>query len=167
MVVALWRREIIIVNLLIIGIDFTPRSGGIGTYTKALSTFLSRENQVTVLATGVPNTRVFDHGCPYRIIRTPSLPILRHIAFFIYVPWILWRHNIDAVLHIVWITALISHLWSCLLPVPYFVSVHGTEIRDDKRSWKRRLKYYLKGWRIVALRKAKGIFRLAITVLIW
>jgi phosphatidylinositol alpha-1,6-mannosyltransferase len=156
--VVLWRREIIIVNLLIIGIDFTPRSGGIGTYTKELSTSLSRENQVTVLATGVPNTRVFDHGCPYRIIRTPSLPILRHIAFFIYVPWILWRHNIDAVLHIVWITALISDLWSCLLPVPYFVSVHGTEIRDDKRSWKRRLKCYLKGWRIVALRKAKGIF---------
>jgi phosphatidylinositol alpha-1,6-mannosyltransferase len=146
------------VNLLIIGIDFTPRSGGIGTYTKELSTFLSRENQVTILATGVPNTRVFDHGCPYRIIRTPSLPILRHIAFFIYVPWILWRHDIDAVLHIVWITALISHLWSCLLLVPYFVSVHGTEIRDDKRSWKRRLKCYLKGWRIVALRKAKGIF---------
>ena len=107
-------------NLLIIGIDFTPRSGGIGTYTKELSTFLSRENQVTVLATGVPNTRVFDHGCPYRIIRTPSLPILRHIAFFIYVPWILWRHNIDAVLHIVWITALISDLWSCLLPVALF-----------------------------------------------
>ena len=154
----LWRREIIIVNLLIIGIDFTPRSGGIGTYTKELSTFLSKENQVTILATGVPNTRVFDHGYPYRIIRTPSLPILRHIAFFIYMPWILWRHDIDAVLHIVWITALISHLWSCLLPVPYFVSVHGTEIRDDKRSWKRRLKCYLKGWRIVALRKAKGIF---------
>ena len=42
--------------------------------------------------------------------------------------------------------------------LPYFVSVHGTEIRDDKRSWKRRLKCYLKGWRIVALRKAKGIF---------
>lgn len=39
-----------------------------------------------------------------------------------------------------------------------FVSVHGTEIRDDRRSWRRRLKGYLKGWRILALRKARGIF---------
>ena len=145
-------------NLLIIGIDFTPCSGGIGSYTKELSTFLSKEDNVTVLATGISNARVFDHGCSYRIIRTPSIPILRHIALFAYVPWLLWRHEIDAVLHIVWITALISHLWSCLLPVPYFVSVHGTEIRDDKISWRRRLKGYLKGWRILALRKAKGIF---------
>ncbi|MFQ5788399.1 MAG: glycosyltransferase family 4 protein, partial [Thermodesulfobacteriota bacterium] len=66
--------------------------------------------------------------------------------------------HIDAVLHVVWITSLISHIWYWLIPVPYFVSIHGTEIRDDKKSWRRRLKYYLKGWRIVALRKAKGIF---------
>lgn len=145
-------------NILVVGSDFSPRSWGIGAYTKELATFLTRENQVTVLATGVPNTRVFDHGCPYRIIRTPSLPILRHIAFFIYVPWILWRHHIDTVLHVVWATSLISHIWYWLIPVPYFVTVHGTEIRDDKRTWRRRLKGYLKGWRIIALRKAKGIF---------
>ncbi|MCR4343120.1 MAG: glycosyltransferase family 4 protein [Candidatus Scalindua sp.] len=138
--------------------DFSPRSWGSGAYTKELSTVLAKENQVTVLATGISNTKAVDHGSPYQIIRTPSLPILRHIAFFIYFPWILWRHNIDAALHVVWITALISHLWYCLLPVPYFVSVFGTEIRDDKTSWRRRLKGYLKGWRIVALRKAKGIF---------
>lgn len=145
-------------NLLVVGTDFSPCSGGIGTYTKELATFLTRKNQVTVLATGISNTKTFDYDCPYRIIRTPSIPILRHMAFFIYVPWILRRYHIDVALHVVWTTALISHLWHYLIPVPYFVSVHGTEIRDDKKSWRRRLKYYLKGWRIVALRKAKGIF---------
>ncbi len=145
-------------NILVVGTDFSPRSWGSGAYTENLSTFLTKENQVTVLATGISNAKVFDHGRPYRIIRTPSFPILRHIAFLIYIPWILRRYHIDAVLHVVWTTALISHLWHCLIPVPYFVSVFGTEIRDDKRSWRRRLKYYLKGWRIVALRKAKGIF---------
>ena len=145
-------------NILVVGSDFSPRSCGIGAYTKELSTFLTREHQVTVLATGIPNAKAFDHGCRYRIIRTPSFPILRHIAFFIYVPWILRRHHIDTVLHVVWITSLISHIWHWLAPVPYFVSVHGTEIRDDKTSWRRRLKYYLKRWRFAALSKAKGIF---------
>ena len=147
-----------IVNFLVVSTDFSPRSWGIGAYTKELSTSLSKGNQVTVLATGIPNAKTFDHGCSYRIIRTPSVPILRHIALLIYIPWIIRRYNIDAILHIVWITSLISHLWYCLIPVPYFVSVFGTEIRDDKRSWRRRVKYYLKGWRIVALRKARGIF---------
>lgn len=145
-------------NLLVVGSDFSPRSWGIGAYTKELATFLTRENQVTVLATGIPNAKAFDHGCLYQIIRTPSFPILRYIAFLIYIPWILRKYQIDAVLHVVWITSLISHIWYWLIPVPYFVSVHGTEIRDDKKSWRRRLKYYLKGWRIAALRKAKGIF---------
>lgn len=145
-------------NILVVSSDFSPRSWGIGAYTKNLSTFLARENQVTVLATGIPDAKSFDHGCRYRIIRTPSFPILRYIAFFVYVPWALRRYHIDAVLHVVWITSLISHIWYWLIPVPYFVSVHGNEIRDDKTSWRRRLKYYLKGWRIVALRKAKGIF---------
>jgi len=145
-------------NILVVSSDFSPRSWGIGTYTKDLSTFLAKENQVTVLATGNPDAKTFDHGCLYQIIRTPSFPILRHIAFFVYVPWILRRYHIDAVLHVVWITSLISHIWYWLIPVPYFVSVHGTEIRDDKTSWRRRLKYYLKDWRIVALRKARGIF---------
>ena len=145
-------------NLLVVSSDFSPRSWGIGAYTKELSTSLSRKNQVTVLATGIPDAKTFDHGCPYRIIRTPSFPILRYVAFFFYVPWILRRYHIDAVLHVVWITSLISHLWSCLQPVPYFVSVHGTEMRDDKISWRRRLKGYLRKWRLAALRKAKGIF---------
>ena len=145
-------------NLLVVSSDFSPRSWGIGAYTKELSTSLSRKNQVTVLATGILDAKTFDHGCPYRIIRTPSFPILRYVAFFFYVPWILRRYHIDAVLHVVWITSLISHLWSCLQPVPYFVSVHGTEMRDDKISWRRRLKGYLRKWRLAALRKAKGIF---------
>ena len=145
-------------NILVVGSDFSPRSWGIGAYTKELSTFLTKENHVTVLATGIPDAKAFDHGCRYRIIRTPSLPIIRYIAFFIYVPWILRRHHIDTVLHVVWITSLVSHIWYWLTPVPYFVSVHGTEIRDDKTSWRRRLKCYLKRWRFAALSKAKGIF---------
>jgi len=145
-------------NLLVVGADFSPYSGGIGTYTKELATFLARENRVTVLANGISNTKTFDHDSLYQIIRTPSFPILRHLAFFIYIPWILRQRQIDAVLHIVWTTALISHLWYCLMPVPYFVSVHASECHDDTVTWRRRLKSYVRRWRLAALRKARGIF---------
>ncbi len=145
-------------NVLVVSSDFSPRSWGIGAYTKELSTSLSKRHQVTVLATGIPDAKTFDRGCHYRIIRTPSFPVLRYIALFFYVPWLLKRYHIDAVLHVVWITSLISHLWYRLIPVSYFVAVHGTEIRDDKISLRRRLKGYLSKWRQVALLNAKGIF---------
>lgn len=145
-------------NFLLVSTDFPPSSGGISTYTKELASALAKADQVTVLAPGAFNKATLDQGCLYRIVRTPAIPIVRVIAFFIYVPWLLWRYHIDAVLHTVWTTVLISHIWYWLIKVPYFVSVHASEILDDTRTWRRRLKGYLKGWRRVALRKAKGIF---------
>jgi len=145
-------------NLLVVGADFSPRSGGIGTYTKELATFLTRKNRVIVLANGISNPKIFDRDCNFQIIRTPSFPVLRHLAFFIYIPWILRRYHIDAVLHVVWTTALISHFWHCLVQVPYFVSVHGSECHDDTLTWRRRLKGCLRKWKLAALQKAKGIF---------
>ncbi|MBT6048618.1 MAG: hypothetical protein HOG49_17590, partial [Candidatus Scalindua sp.] len=68
-------------NLLVVGADFSPRSGGIGTYTKELATFLTQKNQVIVLANGISNAKIFDHDCHFQIIRTPSFPVLRHMAF--------------------------------------------------------------------------------------
>lgn len=68
------------------------------------------------------------------------------------------RHNIDVVLHTVWTTSLISYLWHFLFPIPYFISVHASEILDDKRTWRRRIKSLLKKMRRKSLYKAKGIF---------
>ena len=145
-------------NLLVVGADFSPYSGGIGTYTREIASFLTLKNQVIVLANGISNPKIFDNNSPYRIIRTPSFPVLRHLALFIYLPWILRRYHIDAVLHVVWTTALISHFWHYLIPAPYFVSVHGSEFHDDTLTWRRRLKGYLRKWRLLALQKSKGIF---------
>jgi phosphatidyl-myo-inositol dimannoside synthase len=157
-VVAIRRKGKHNMNLLVVGTDFSPYSGGIGTYTKELATSLAQKNRVIVLANGISNPQSFDRGRPYHIIRTPSLPVLRQLSFLIYIPWILRRYHIDAVLHVVWTTALISHLWHCLMPVPYFVSIHGSECHDDTLTWRRRLKGFLKKRRLAALQKAKGIF---------
>jgi phosphatidylinositol alpha-1,6-mannosyltransferase len=146
------------VNFLIVGTDFPPKTGGISTYMKELSTALSKRGQVTVLAPGINNTSSLDYVGDFQIIRTPAIPLLRYLAFLIYFPWLIRRYRIDAVIHTIWLTTLISHLYFHFMPISYFVSVHASEILDDTRTWRRRLKGYLKPWRVCALKKAKGLF---------
>jgi len=145
-------------NFLLVGTDFPPKIGGISTYTKELATALSKKGQVTVLAPGTHNSRSFDSACAFQIIRTPALPLLRNLAFLVYLPILIRRYRFDLVLHTIWLTALISHLFYHFMPTPYFVSVHASEILDDTRTWRRRLKGYLKRWRICALKNARGLF---------
>jgi len=145
-------------KILIVGTDFPPSSGGISTYTKELANSLQKIDQVTVLAPGADDISSFDEKCLYRIIRTPSLPILRELSFFFYIPWLLWRSNFDAVLHTVWPTALASHFFRSILPIPYFISVHASEILDDNLTWRRRLKARFKKRKHATLQKATGAF---------
>jgi len=146
------------VNFLLVGTDFPPKIGGISTYTKELATALSKKGEVRVLVPGTNNSQSFDSAFAFQIIRTPNLPLLRNLAFLVYLPFLIRRYRIDLVLHTIWLTALISHLYYHFIPTPYFVSVHASEILDDTRTWRRRLKGYLKYWRLCALRKAKGLF---------
>jgi phosphatidylinositol alpha-1,6-mannosyltransferase len=145
-------------KLLMVCSDFPPDRGGISTYSIEIASALVKSCRVTVLAPGAPNISKFDESCNFRIIRTPSLPFIRIAALFFYLPYLLMRFRFDAVLHTVWPTALISHLYYWFLPVSYFISVHASEILNDKRTWRRRLKCYLRSWRNAAINRAAGIF---------
>jgi len=145
-------------NILVVGTDFPPNSGGISTYTVEVAGALAKTCKVIVLVPGATQTAVYDKVCSYKIVRTPTFPIFRILAFFLYLPWLIRRYHIDAVLHTVWPTALISHLWYNLIPIPYFVTVYASEILDDTKTLRRRLKSCLKSWRRMALSKAKGVF---------
>lgn len=145
-------------NFLIVSTDFPPKTGGISTYSKELATALTKRGQVTVLAPGTNNSGVLDYASAFQLIRTPAVPLLRNLAFLIYLPLLIRRYRIDVVIHTVWLTALISHLFYRFIPTPYFVSVYGSEILDDVRTWRRRLKGYLRPWRLIALKKARGLF---------
>ena len=145
-------------NLLMVCTDFPPDRGGISTYSIEIASALVKSCRVIVLAPGAPDIIGFDESCNFRIIRTPSLPFIRIAALFFYLPYLLMRFRFAAVLHTVWPTALISHLYYWFLPVSYFISVHASEILDDKRTWRRRLKYNLRRWRNAAINRAAGIF---------
>jgi len=145
-------------NLLMVCTDFPPDRGGISTYSTEIASALVKSCRVTVLAPGASDIIGFDESCNCRIIRTPSLPFARMAALIFYLPYLLMRFRFDAVLHTVWPTALISHLYYCFFPVSYFISVHASEILDDKRTWRRSLKYHLRPWRNAAFNRAAGIF---------
>lgn len=155
---ALREKKNLRLKILLVGTDFPPKSGGISTYSKELATALTKKGRVSVLAPGADNSEYYDRNFSFKVIRTPNLPLLNHLAFMLYLPWVIWRNNIDVVIHTVWLTALISHLFYYFLPKPYFISVYGSEILDDARTWRRRLKCYLRPWRLRALKKAKGLF---------
>ncbi|CAB5158706.1 hypothetical protein D3OALGB2SA_5287 [Olavius algarvensis associated proteobacterium Delta 3] len=156
--VALRREEKRLVNVLIVGTDFPPNSGGISTYSREIAQVLTERCSVTVLAPGATGSRAFDETFCFEVVRTPNIPFLRTLAFLVYVPWLLVRKRTDLVLHTVWTTALASHMWHRFFRAPYFVSVHASEILDDNRSIRRRIKGYLGRWRRAALRRAAGIF---------
>jgi phosphatidylinositol alpha-1,6-mannosyltransferase len=145
-------------NLLMVCTDFPPDRGGISTYSNELASALVKSCRVTILAPGAPDIFAFDESCTFRIIRTPSLPFIRIAALIFYLPFLLIRFRFNAVLHTVWPTALISHLYYSFLPVSYFISVHASEVLDDKRTWRRSLKYYLRYWRNAAFNRATAVF---------
>ncbi|MBC8434104.1 MAG: glycosyltransferase [Desulfobacterales bacterium] len=107
-------------NLLLVGTDFPPSSGGISTYSMEVAGALSKTCRVTVLAPGAAKSAACDKVCPFNTVRTPPVPIFRTLAFLVYLPWLIRRYQIDAVLHTVWPTALISHLWYRFMPIPLF-----------------------------------------------
>lgn len=156
--VALRRERNERLNLLIVGTDYPPQTGGISTYTAQVAAALSERWNVSVLAPGAAGAAPWDETRPYTVFRTPNVPVLRLVAFGIYFPWLMLRLRTDAVLHAVWTTSLLSHLWRAVLRKPYFVVVYASEILDDTRSLRRRIKGYLGPWRRAALGQASCVF---------
>lgn len=146
-------------NVLLISTDFPPWRGGISTHASEVAKALNNKaGKVIVLVPGITDWEKSDSKLPYKVIRTPNLFLIRYIGLIIYTPVLLRKYHIELVLHAVWPTSLISHLWHHFFPIPYFVFVYASEILDDKRTLRRRLKGYLKEWKKLALVQAKGIF---------
>jgi len=146
------------VKILIVAQDYPPLSGGIATYSESLAKEFSVSDDVTVLALGAKGADAYDQSRPYLTIRTPNYPLFYFPGLFLLFPWLLRREKFDVVLHFTWPTSLLSYCWKSLFPVPYFISVHASEILDDQRTFRRRIKKMLGGWRQQSLEHAQGLF---------
>lgn len=145
MVVVIWRGE---VKILLVATDYPPRRGGIATYGLQLAKALSAENEVTVLAPA-PEWEG-DAIQPFVCLRT-SVVAMR-------LAWLLKTRHFDVVLHTTWPTALVSYLMLKTAPSPYFITAHASEILDDRRTWRRRLKSLLRPLKLRSLQQAAGLF---------
>lgn len=135
---------------------------GIAVYSSRLAKAIAETGvEVTVLALGAKDARAFDARQPFRTVRTPSLPVLRYALVPPAFAWLVLRNRYEAVWHTVWTSALLSWLVSPILPSPFYVSAHASEILDDTLTWRRRLKSWLKPAKIRALRGAAGLFALS------
>lgn len=145
-------------KLLIVAQDYPPLIGGIATYGASLAEEFSAIDDVTVLALGAKEAGAYDQSRPYRTIRTPAYPLFHFPGLFFLFPWLLKREKIDVVLHVTWLTSLLSYFLKDVFPVPYFISVHASEILDDKRTYRRRVKKMLCEYRRRSLEHAQGLF---------
>lgn len=145
-------------KLLIVAQDYPPLSGGIATYSASLAKEFSVYDDVTVLALGARSASSYDKTRPYRTIRTPNCLLIRYLGLFFVFPYLLMKERFDAILHSTWPTSLLSYFWKHVFPVPYFISAHASEILDDKRTYRRRIKKMLAGWRQRSLESAQGLF---------
>lgn len=140
-------------RLLIVATDYPPKSGGIATYGYQLARALSFEHDVTVLATGV---RTEDEEQPFAMIRSATPFHIFSLAWELHK--LLNKGGFDAVLHTTWPTSVIAFMLHRATHPPYFVSVHASEILDDIRSWRRKVKSAFKPLKMLALRNAAGLF---------
>lgn len=145
MVVVIWRGE---VKILLVATDYPPRRGGIATYGLQLAKALSAENEVTVLAPGPE----------WEGDAIQSFVCLRASVVTMRLAWLLKTCHFDVVLHTTWPTALISYLMLKIAPTPYFITAHASEILDDRRTWRRRLKSLLRPLKSRSLLQASGLF---------
>ncbi|MFP4477530.1 MAG: glycosyltransferase family 4 protein [Desulfatibacillaceae bacterium] len=145
-------------RILIVSTDFPPASGGISRFSDQLARALCRDDTVIVLAPGARSAAVLDKAASYTCVRTPDIPMARVLFMCLWLPWTMALHRPDAVLHMVWTTSLFSHLWRPLFRAPWFVFVHCSEIMDDTTTFRRRVKGWLRPWRIAALSRAAGVF---------
>jgi phosphatidylinositol alpha-1,6-mannosyltransferase len=133
-------------NILIIGSDFKPLTGGIAEYTHQLALYLHESgDNVIVLSETTRNDQLFDKTCPYRVYRhnfrfLSKGKIRKYYAGYRWLrEFVKQHHPIDIVISnrhaIASVTALAV---AKSARIPYAIFTHGTEI--NRKEPKERLK---------------------------
>ena len=119
--------------ILIFTVDYYPESGsGIANWTFNLAKSLHRLGEnVLVLAPYIKGAREFDRLQDFKTIRVTNMPILRELAFFFILPFIIKRFRVHRIINLMWAPCgILSMFWKWLFKVPYIVTAFGCEIME-------------------------------------
>ena len=119
--------------ILIFTVDYYPESGsGIANWTFNLARSLHRLGEdVLVLAPHINGAREFDCLQDFKTIRVTNIPILRELAFFFILPFIIKRFRVHRIINLMWAPCgILAMFWKWLFKVPYIVTAFGCEIME-------------------------------------
>ncbi|MBI2821640.1 MAG: glycosyltransferase family 4 protein [Acidobacteria bacterium] len=149
-------------NVLLLSTDFPPLLGGISTYSKNIARHLSGCCRVEVVAPcfGKRGERPALDGGSYRLSRAVDIAFLREL----HIGWLCLkalarRNGKTVILATTWFpTGFLAHALWRLFDYPYYVAAHASEFLDDRRSWRRAVKYYLRFLKQPVFGHAVGVF---------
>ena len=145
-------------HVAILSTDYPPLIGGIATYSYQLAKHLAAKHHVHVFAPSMPGARSFDDAQSFQTVRVIDVPPLRELVFLYRLLRLQANESISVVINPVWFPcALLSYLLSKMTKLRYVVLVHGSEMLDDTRTMKRRIKRVFRRYKMKAFAGASMI----------
>lgn len=144
----LWsKRQILIMKILIVSVDFPPHTDGVSTVAHELATRLADAGEeITVIGPKSRNDREYDARQKFRVIRTPwyDLGYLRFIPIFFLMPYAIIKYRVKTVIPMnIAYGGIIAHLFHKWLGFSYILWAYGLEFaKFENNPFIRRL--YLK-----------------------
>lgn len=154
-------------NILIWTVDYKPTKGsGIATLVYYLAKYLHQEeNKVVVFAPKVKGYKEFDKQQNFTTYRFVNTLFLREIFSLIYLPYILKKERIDAVICSLWFpNGLIFILFKKIMRVSYYVFAHGADIMENIKfhpSFKHRIRSKMKYLKKATFKNCTKIFAIS------
>lgn len=139
-------------NILIIGSDFKPFSGGVAEYTHQLALHLHRAgDNIMVLSKNMKNDKVFDSACPYVVYRR-SFEFLSKGKIQKYREGHKWLKKfikkhfpIDIIIsNCHGISSIVASTVSESLNIPFSIFTHGSEINRKEIKERLKIKFVLR-----------------------
>ncbi|HZS10748.1 MAG TPA: glycosyltransferase, partial [Nitrospirales bacterium] len=135
-------------HLVICTTDYPPQLGGIARYSAELAAALAARHRVTVIAPAMTADEQTDPGQPFTTIRLPNVPVVREMLALHTLRALQRSARIDCVLNTVWFPCgLVAARFHRTHGVRYAVSAHGSEMFDDRLTWRRTVKSLLRPWK--------------------
>lgn len=146
--------------------DYRPRLGGVATCSYEMANALSELPNVEVLfvAPRAKNDKEFDRQQKFKAFRftSPSSSILA--ILFYTVAWfrVSLMYKPDAIVHFLWIPDA-AGFWLLrkflfFIRTPYFIFAHAVEVVEARSTFKKRIRYLLRNYKIKIFQSAQRTF---------
>ena len=131
-------------RIMVLTRGFPPLTGGIERTILNVYLRLCVTHEIVVVTPNEPGAKAYDKTVPFRVVRTPKVPVLRNrfqsplIGMLIWALWTaLWSRpdqiHCDQV-----DTAIVGKLLGWLFRTPYLIFAHGMEVTDGNRMFVKR-----------------------------